>query len=48
MVRMFGLMKRPPREPYCGTCKTMGERYGQKTRLLLNHDTVFLAELLLE
>ncbi len=26
----------------------MGERYGQKTRLLLNHDTVFLAELLIE
>jgi hypothetical protein len=43
---MFGLMKRPPRLPYCGTCKTMGERYGQKTRLLLNNDTVFLAELL--
>jgi len=41
-------MKRPPRLPYCGTCKTMGERYGQQTRLLLNHDTVFLAELLLE
>jgi hypothetical protein len=45
---MFGLMKRPPRLPYCGTCKTMGVRYGQKSRLLLNHDTVFLAELLLE
>lgn len=45
---MFGLMKRPPRLPYCGTCKTMGERYGQSTRMLLNHDTVFLAELLLE
>ncbi len=45
---MFGLMKRPPRLPYCGTCKTMGERYGQKTRMLLNNDTVFLAELLVE
>jgi hypothetical protein len=45
---MFGLMKRPPRMPYCGTCKTMGARYGQKSRLLLNNDTVFLAELLLE
>jgi hypothetical protein len=45
---MFGLMKRPPRMPYCGTCKTLGERYGQRTRTLLNHDTVFLAELLLE
>jgi hypothetical protein len=45
---MFGLMKRPPRLPYCGTCKTMGARYGQGSRMLLNHDTVFLAELLLE
>lgn len=41
-------MKRAPRLPYCGTCKTMGKRYGQRTRMLLNHDTVFLAELLLE
>ena len=31
---------------YCGTCKTIGSLYGQKSRLLLNHDTVFLAELL--
>lgn len=31
---------------YCGTCKTMGALYGQKARLLLNHDTVFLAEML--
>lgn len=31
---------------YCGTCKTMGSLYGQKSRLLLNHDTVFLAEIL--
>lgn len=31
---------------YCGTCKTLGKRYQQKTRLLLNFDTVFLAELL--
>src|SRR5215471_716748 len=31
---------------YCGTCKTMGRLYGQRSRLLLNHDTVFLAELL--
>jgi hypothetical protein len=45
---MFGLMKHPPRLPYCGTCKTLGKRYGQRTRLLLNHDTVFLAELLVE
>src|SRR5215475_11361430 len=31
---------------YCGTCKTMGRVYGQRSRLLLNHDAVFLAELL--
>lgn len=31
---------------YCGTCKTIGSLYGQKSRLLLNHDTVFLAEIL--
>ena len=54
---MFGLMKasvcsRHSGEPnrhrlhYCGTCKTMGRLYGQKSRLLLNHDAVFLSELL--
>ena len=54
---MFGLMKAKtcslPEElkhhrrlHYCGTCKTMGSLYGQKTRTLLNHDTVFLAEVL--
>jgi len=31
---------------YCGTCKTMGKLYGQRSRLLLNNDSVFLAELL--
>jgi hypothetical protein len=31
---------------YCGTCKTMGRFYGQRSRLSLNHDVVFLAELL--
>lgn len=31
---------------YCGTCKTMGTLYGQRTRPLLNFDTVFLSELL--
>ncbi|HLJ56807.1 MAG TPA: DUF5685 family protein [Chthonomonadaceae bacterium] len=31
---------------YCGTCKTIGRMYGQKSRLLLNNDAVFLAELL--
>lgn len=43
---MFGLMKRAPRLPYCGTCKTLGALYGQRSRILLNNDTVFLAELL--
>lgn len=54
---MFGLMrakscgmsaeeKRFRRLHYCGTCKTIGSLYGQKSRLLLNHDTVFLAEIL--
>jgi Family of unknown function (DUF5685) len=45
---MFGLMRRAQRLPYCGTCKTLGALYGQRSRLLLNHDTVFLAELLME
>lgn len=31
---------------YCGTCKTIGSLYGQKSRFLLNHDAVFLAEIL--
>jgi hypothetical protein len=44
---MFGLMKHAPRLPYCGTCKTIGVRYGQRARLLLNHDIVFLGELLM-
>lgn len=44
---MFGLMRRAPRLPYCGTCKTLGVRYGQRSRMLLNHDAVFLAELLI-
>ena len=54
---MFGLMRAKKcgmseaekhfrRMNYCGTCKTMGSLYGQKSRLLLNHDTVFLAEIL--
>ena len=45
---MFGLMKHAPRLAYRGTCKTLGALYGQRTRMLLNHDTVFLAEVLLE
>ena len=54
---MFGLMRfrcspnsegdqRRWRMHYCGTCKTIGTRYGQRARLLLNHDAAFLAELL--
>lgn len=54
---MFGLMRAKKcgmsedekyfrRLNYCGTCKTTGALYGQKARLLLNHDTVFLAEIL--
>lgn len=31
---------------YCGTCKAIGQQYGHKSRLTLNFDTVFLAELL--
>lgn len=31
---------------YCGTCKAIGKIYGQKERLFLNFDAVFLSELL--
>lgn len=54
---MYGLMRaktcgQPPAERhryrlhYCGTCKTMGSLYGQRSRLLLNNDAVFFGELL--
>ena len=54
---MFGLMKRRCGEScgtdkenyrlhYCGTCKSIGSIYGQKSRMLLNFDAVFLSELL--
>lgn len=54
---MFGLMRAKKcgmseaekdfrRLNYCGTCKTTGALYGQKARFLLNHDAVFLAEIL--
>ncbi len=54
---MFGLMhfrgnsgavdeRRRWRMHYCGTCKTIGRQHGQGSRMLLNHDAVFLAELL--
>src|SRR5579871_3693252 len=45
---MFGLMKHSPRLAYCGTCKTLGAQYGHSARALLNHDTVFLAEVLMD
>ena len=31
---------------YCGTCKTIGRLYGQKARVFLNYDAVFLGEIL--
>lgn len=53
---MFGLMKNTScsqsnqpdwyRLHYCGTCKSLGQIYGQRSRLFLNHDIVFLAEIL--
>jgi hypothetical protein len=54
---MFGLIKHHQldrqhydhfKKNYCGTCKTIGKLYGQKERLLLNNDIVFLSELLAE
>lgn len=45
---MFGLMKDGPRLPYCGMCKTLGAEYGHRSRLILNHDVAFLAEILLD
>ena len=53
---MFGLMKNTScgqsdqpdwyRLHYCGTCKSLGQIYGHRSRLFLNHDIVFLAEIL--
>lgn len=54
---MFGLLKHDPaamsapeqqnaRLHYCGTCKTLGTRFGQLSRTTLNFDIVFLSELL--
>ncbi len=31
---------------YCGVCKVIGTKYDQKSRMLLNYDTVFMAEVL--
>ena len=54
---MFGVMKahtcaqpaaqqQHRRLHYSGTCKTLGSLYGQKSRLMLNYDAVFLGEVL--
>lgn len=54
---MFGLMKFRAKAPatlpaqhqrlhYCGVCKAMGRQYGQRTRVMLNYDAIFLSELL--
>ena len=53
---MFGLMKNAGcqnasqpewyRLHYCGLCKSIGRKYDQKSRLMLNYDAVFLAEML--
>ena len=53
---MFGLMKIRPfscsetnrkahRVHYCGSCKALGAVYGSVSRMFLNHDAVFMAEL---
>ncbi len=44
---MFGLMRSCNQLHYCGTCKATGRLFGQRARLTLNHDAVFLGELLL-
>ena len=53
---MFGLMRNTSclqagqpdwyRLHYCGTCKSLARIYGQRSRLFLNYDIVFLAEVL--
>lgn len=52
---MFGLLRykkitidqyKQFRLNYCGTCKTIAKIYGQKERIFLNFDTVFLSEML--
>lgn len=43
---LSAVQKYQQRLHYCGTCKTLGRIYGQRTRMLLNHDAVFLGELL--
>ena len=36
------------RRIYCGLCHTLGERYGQAARFILNYDFTYLAILLSE
>ena len=54
---MFGYVRPPlpllPQEEkdrfrriYCGLCHTLGERYGQAARFILNYDFTYLAILL--
>ena len=31
---------------YCGTCKAIGKQFDQRSRMMLNYDTVFLSEIL--
>ena len=44
--RMSGDERESRRLNYCGTCKTIGSMYSSRARLLLDHDVVFLAEVL--
>jgi hypothetical protein len=44
---MFGFMRtRSCQRHYCGVCKTIGSEYGHAPRMLLNHDTVLIAEIM--
>jgi Family of unknown function (DUF5685) len=43
---MKGEHSRDHRWYYCGVCKTIGSRFGNKMRLFLNHDIAFLAQLI--
>lgn len=50
VVPPLGLLPREERERfrrmYCGLCRTLGQRCGQESRLILNYDFTFLAILL--
>lgn len=44
---MFGFMRtRGCQSHYCAVCKTIGAEYGHAPRMLLNHDTVLVAEIM--